>query len=547
MPGPLEWQFGIDDKLSRASKGMSASLGDLQKSIGKTRSDLDKLPGSLKKSGDGADKAAKSAKGLTLEWGNMFKSFGGLREASEGWVFNLSEGLTSVIGLASSLYDGVNKVIEIAKNNENLDISFNTHLGTKGAKELDDYANKLDKLELGYTGLQIKQFQQPLVRQNIPTKDIENYTPLALGVAHREGSDKEGVEAALAAFGHVRTKHQIGSADLEALGIGGANEQKTVVELLQRLKLSSGAAKSGIESPDEALSRISYLASHGRIKSEKLDQAVRKLVAEQEPGGVAGTSALLHKATHAPDAQGLARIAQELNKVKVSAYDWAADVASDATKDPNKLGNRVLDFSKDAAQQLGQDTGLGSLFGGSSGVTEKSQYEQGVKLGTPLPTGYAEAIQAGIPQANQSTADLAGQSTDTAKTKLKIHSPSKVFQEIGEQTIAGFALGLSTGKSAVDGNMSKVFSDAADAASGVKPDKIMSKAVESSGAGSPSPGSSGGGGGRPIINHFTFSIQGDGASPSEIANEVMQRIEEKFPTSALLSPMEQLAASFGAQ
>jgi hypothetical protein len=78
-------------------------------------------------------------------------------------------------------------------------------------------------------------------------------------------------------------------------------------------------------------------------------------------------------------------------------------------------------------------------------------------IGNQIGQGLAAGIRASTGAAVAAAAAMAAAVTRAAQVHLKTHSPSKVFQKIGKNTVQGFIDGLLGGKSAVQAAMNLIF------------------------------------------------------------------------------------------
>jgi len=74
-------------------------------------------------------------------------------------------------------------------------------------------------------------------------------------------------------------------------------------------------------------------------------------------------------------------------------------------------------------------------------------------LGQNIADGLSSGIQGAKKRVSDAAGSLADSATNTVKDMLGIHSPSRVFQEIGGHVASGFALGLSNQSGAIIGQM----------------------------------------------------------------------------------------------
>lgn len=117
------------------------------------------------------------------------------------------------------------------------------------------------------------------------------------------------------------------------------------------------------------------------------------------------------------------QISSNIYKPYVDAVDKAYN--NDLTKALKSLDKKLEKIGQDAAAALAR--GLQSAA---------------IKLGVTTQTGMAKGVKKGTPKSTKATAKAAGKSTASAKKKLKVHSPSRVFAQIGEMTGAGFVKGI---------------------------------------------------------------------------------------------------------
>ena len=70
-------------------------------------------------------------------------------------------------------------------------------------------------------------------------------------------------------------------------------------------------------------------------------------------------------------------------------------------------------------------------------LNDRTLYQDGINMDR----GLANGIRAGTSEVISATAYMCTQAIKETKTKLKIHSPSKVFEELGKFTAEGFGVG----------------------------------------------------------------------------------------------------------
>lgn len=144
------------------------------------------------------------------------------------------------------------------------------------------------------------------------------------------------------------------------------------------------------------------------------------------------TNALLKKGTKFAKSQSnsydtMMKKASQISSNIYQPYVDAVDKAynKDLTKALKSLDKKLEKIGQDAAAALAR--GLQSAA---------------IKLGVTTQTGMAKGVKKGTTKSTKATAKAAGKSTTAAKKKLKVHSPSRVFAQIGEMTGAGFVRGI---------------------------------------------------------------------------------------------------------
>ena len=86
----------------------------------------------------------------------------------------------------------------------------------------------------------------------------------------------------------------------------------------------------------------------------------------------------------------------------------------------------------------------GSTSGLSSAVKNmRSYYSSFYSAGSYVASGFSSGIRANIQSAASAAARMASAASNAARQNLKIHSPSRVFKEIGSYVPQGFAQGIS--------------------------------------------------------------------------------------------------------
>lgn len=204
---------------------------------------------------------------------------------------------------------------------------------------------------------------------------------------------------------------------------------------------------------------VGELAAGGEAEFEQLSQ--RMNIAANSAGEYTGEGFI----------QGL--------KQTVSQAEAAAEEFGDTNLDALKAALGVSSPSK-ITQQYGIWTAQGLSNGLRSGQTDvitasrqlAQQVENTIRNGLNQSTfynaglnaayGMANGIRAGRSSVVNAAASVAAAAASAARSRLQIHSPSKVFEEIGEYTTEGFAQGIenSAAMAELERNMNAMFARA---------------------------------------------------------------------------------------
>jgi hypothetical protein len=95
-------------------------------------------------------------------------------------------------------------------------------------------------------------------------------------------------------------------------------------------------------------------------------------------------------------------------------------------------------------------------FGSSISSFASTALEKATAVGTAIITGITNAIKAGAAAVASAIGSVADGAISAAKSKLGIKSPSKVFGEIGDQTVAGFVNNVEAGEGEAQSAMSSL-------------------------------------------------------------------------------------------
>jgi hypothetical protein len=99
------------------------------------------------------------------------------------------------------------------------------------------------------------------------------------------------------------------------------------------------------------------------------------------------------------------------------------------------------------------------------GILNLSFYARGISLGTSLGQGLIDGVNSKLAQAYAAGAGVAAQAEAGARDTSKSHSPSQVFDDIGQDLVAGLVRGVKNSMSQSTSVMAQAINQMADAGS----------------------------------------------------------------------------------
>jgi len=143
------------------------------------------------------------------------------------------------------------------------------------------------------------------------------------------------------------------------------------------------------------------------------------------------------------------QVVDSLAQVDASAFQTSDALNTAATEGFENFGQTGVE----AIDELiaGTQEGQAQIAGATSEIGEAAvQGVEGLpqefdRLAAEAIAGFVNGIKNRIGQVSSATAQMAQAATTAAKSNLKIQSPSKVFEEMGINTTAGFVVGLEKG------------------------------------------------------------------------------------------------------
>lgn len=454
---------------------------------------LDKLVASLDKSNTKLKEAHKNLK----QGDDGFKGIGKSIDEVNHKLHDFGEALGVVL-----VFEGVEKltekfmelgkeIVETAGKTESLNFSLGVNFkgDAKGVTEwIDRIASKTP-----FTAAQLKGFANELGKAGVASKDLDKYIAAGLDVA-AHSSDKMG--SMMSALSVLQRAHGIGKirgAQLLELGVPAENLKSLPgFEKLNKQQAIKKLGKSDINMEDlfRVISGGKQLGAVGIGMADLLDTKMKnvKTLPEQFMEKAATSPAMEpFKAkldemfnTLNPESVKGQQILKSFNDMLVTIVDglknFDFDAAArgihafiDALKElgpligyagkttgafvkavvPNKDEShlsRNLKLVGAVASPVGSwfdehVKGAGEKLAGALGFAGGLP-KSGVDIGKNLPKGIASGLEAAKPEAVGAVKDVATSTAQAGRDALGVQSPSKVFEEIGRQTGAGFALGM---------------------------------------------------------------------------------------------------------
>lgn len=173
--------------------------------------------------------------------------------------------------------------------------------------------------------------------------------------------------------------------------------------------------------------------------------------------------------------EGLAQgIVEKLNEVHAAAEEAAKEVenTTNGELEVNSPSRKMAQTGRFVSMGLAQGITQGKQqisvaaraagqVAGQVGTTAQGYVNTAYNAGYNVSIGLARGIMAGKSNITDSARTVAQAAIDSAKAKLQISSPSKVFYEIGAYTVEGFANALEDGQNLINRRFLETFTPAA--------------------------------------------------------------------------------------
>lgn len=524
-----------------------------------------------------ADEALKHAQKSTSMLNDVFKKVGGSFKEVGGHLFEeSSKGLTMFASQFAALagFEGVKKItetvidlgkelFEAAGEAERTRASFQGLMGVEQADDLLDFLDHLAK-STEFTDGALKNMANQLVRTGFSGDGLERALAATLDIAARYPNKMEGAAQALDLLGHINLKGGITERQL----VGAGFAPKAVFERL------GGELGIGVDAVEKRL-------TEGKIKTNVILEALYSEIAEKTKkplggAGVAMSLTFLAQLEKVKDilpnlfedlekSKGLTKITDSLHQLTLALdpdspsgrkiidglsgiLDHVGDLIgkTDFDKWADRMVSVVdvlgvaIDFGAELADELGRVwdglTGFGAAIGDvlydiTSGVGQF--FSAALDLGKAVWEGMQQGIVSGITYVVDAVKNLGDAVVGKLKGVLGIHSPSKVFADLGMWSAGGYNVGLIEAQPAVMRTAEETFSPDAifpDAAPSISAPVISAPSISA-----PTVGGLGGGQTINLEANVTVNVggapSGEGAAREQgeaVAFSVRRALEAAF-------------------
>jgi tape measure domain-containing protein len=553
----LDWLLELDAKLDGALKMVRA--------LDQNDAALHKVDASLRK----VERSTKATDGGVVRLG-----------ATVGRASSMMTGLAAGIGAAAGTLAGLatgrmvgmfidltGSMLASAAAAERTEKSFKLLLGVEGGEATLEWIDQIAK-HTEFTGDELKGLAGDMARVGFKGEGLQRALAASLDMAAFSGSGSAGAASAASALEKV---FLTGKADPKALRSLGFKEEDFLAEL-------SGRTGIGIE-------RLKKQLDAGKIDTEESLEALFSMITKKTGKDLGGAGVEMSKTLNArlkhlrdvPDnlfqsivrSGGFSKISDFVGKL-ADAFDPASPLGSRLTAALGSLVDTIgnvlgginiedlagkiergivfitssvqpaiavfkefWEIAKGLVGAVGKVIDVAHKFTPLGFIADRIGDNAAAKAGLNTSALGERAVGDGAAMRAQLRArggpigvSVAEGMTMGVKTELGIHSPSRVFQDIGRSTAQGLTLGIDRNIAHADDAISSAF------------------APSSPGVSSPVAGMGGGA----VINlggiHVSVSGGRGAGDDKQLADTIAQRIEEIAP-GALQSAFERLAIQAG--
>lgn len=304
---------------------------------------------------------------------------------------------------------------------------------------------------------------------------------------------------------------------ITGVGTMAAGGQQAFADLSSQL--NSDAAQAGVYTGQGFIEGVQSIVDQAATATEEMGDA--SILALQEALGVASPSTITrefgrfvddglrygiidNQAQVAKQAQALAKLVTDT--IKNNLPETNTKPAGIAAAQGVRLG--LIEGQLSPVQQAASLDRL-VIAAINNNISQSSTYSAGLNAAY----GLAAGIRAGQSSAINAAANMAANALAAARSRLRIHSPSKAFEELGDLSVEGFALGFDNNEAVkqMERTMNAMLAQAATLAQAQSNYAPIESAIRSIPAGNTDI--------QIVVN------AADGQSAEQIANMVMYKMQ----------------------
>jgi hypothetical protein len=563
----LQWLLSLDVEKEEAL-GFLKTLDKMTSSLKGAKTETEKVEHATRAAGEGHKKHGEGAKELhgildRLNNAALDPLLHRLKQYAE-FEF-VREGIEKLLELPGEIIEKLKELgvemVTVAARAERTNLSFSLLFGADQGSEVLEYIEHIgDATE--FTQQALKGAAQNLAKVGFAGQGLTRAMAASLDIAAFSPDKAAGFSEALSSLERIKRTGRVDNRVLGGLGIGQ-------IPFLKELSARTGQEMSGLKKKLEA----------GKIDAETALETLYTMISKKTGKDLGGAGVDMSKTLEArltrlkqlpelffeklakTDAfdklSGAAdRLLEKLNpegatgKKIFEALERGASAVVDAIDsiDVDKIGHALVSLSEDvkpvigAFEKLGHaisqvvkgiDAVVNSKFGEIVGMTVRGTGAVVKHAGegllsasgaAPIIDGLANylkgpAATAKVAGAGEHVGDAVAGGTEK---KLGIQSPSKVFADLGRQTVAGYELGVKSASGALDNVMAGAF--AVPAPQGGRVAAL--------------------GGNVSVVVGDIHVTTGPHANAQEIGEAVVRAVESALP-GALKSGLDQMAAQGG--
>ena len=445
--------------------------------------------------------------------GALALNFNAFKEGGHFLTFDLAEGAAVAYEAIEKVVDAVidlgKEILKAAGNAEDLNLAVKLDVGVEGAEAVEKLTNSFKRTSR-FDDDAIKKSLLPLLEQNgalAGTQLLDDVATAATDLAARRNQGVEGVQAALQAFQRISLKGEVDPRVLRELAISEVDFFKDLGGLLGvSAKEAEALSKAGKVKTQTLLSvALNQIAQRegGALGKATLEasatlgasiERLRNLpenVFKRAEGGAGtkeiqkGIDALVTTLDGPVGQKAIASFDKLLGAIGKFANTHAEAVFAGLSSALDTLSS-IIDGNNESWNHFTQTMGvvigavelglkpftlLEGVFLSVAGAVIRAGtvidgfildafgkiadfikpfYDAAIDLGNSIWQGIVDGIKHGVSAVGDAISGIGHSAVDAAKNALGIHSPSKVFYELGAYTTTGFAQGITGAAPSID-------------------------------------------------------------------------------------------------